>query len=72
MEEVMNIPYLFAKKNIELGNARPSLVSILLEERDTSEEQEDIIKWTAGVLYAAGVDTVGFQNSSTTFYYVTI
>lgn len=65
LEGMVDIPYLFVKRNMELENARPSLVSMLLEKRNITEEQEDIIKWTAGVLYVAGVDTVGLQNSHT-------
>lgn len=57
---MIDTPFLFVKRNIENGTARPSLVSLLLESGDLTHEDEEIVKWTAGILYAAGVDTVSF------------
>ena len=65
LSAMIDIPFLFVKRNIENGTARPSLVSLLLESGgDLSYEDEEIVKWTAGILYAAGVDTVSFISNN--------
>ena len=55
---------MFVKRSMESGDAPHSLASILLEDEDLTEEKEDIIKWTAAILYAAGVDTVSLSSNS--------
>ncbi|KAG6901129.1 hypothetical protein C0995_000279 [Termitomyces sp. Mi166 len=58
--DMVNKPYEVAKRSIERGDATPSLTSSSLQNMDQSSDlklQEDVIKWTAGTVYAAGSDT---------------
>ncbi|TFK33998.1 cytochrome P450 [Crucibulum laeve] len=67
MKTVDEVPYKWAKKQIQSGEYIPSFTSHhLLPEEGTipDEEQEDIIKWCGGALYAGGADTtVSFMTS---------
>ncbi|KAF8910211.1 cytochrome P450 [Gymnopilus junonius] len=59
-EEMHELPYSEAVKNLASGTADPSLTSNSLEKLDDSlnvEHQEEIIKDTAGIVFAAGTDT---------------
>ncbi|PPQ92201.1 LOW QUALITY PROTEIN: hypothetical protein CVT25_008975 [Psilocybe cyanescens] len=61
MNKVDVVPFEWAKKQIESGNYIPSFTSRYLLPEDghpLSAEEEDIIKWCAGALYAGGADTV--------------
>ena len=40
------------------GTAQSSFTTDLLEEADLSEEQEEMIRWSAHAIYAGGTDTV--------------
>jgi hypothetical protein len=55
-----DIPYAFVKDRIAQGTFVPSFLSNLLQENpvEPGTEDEDIIKWSAGSLYAGGADTV--------------
>ncbi|QYT01221.1 Cytochrome P450 oxidoreductase OrdA-like protein [Trichoderma simmonsii] len=60
--EAANIPYSFVKRQMANGTNRPSFVSGLIERYSTKtgildNDDEDAIKWTAGILYGAGSDT---------------
>ncbi|KAJ6101032.1 hypothetical protein N7499_000662 [Penicillium canescens] len=54
-----DIPYAFVKDQIKQGTFVPSFLSNLLQDNpvDPGTEDEDIIKWSAGSLYAGGADT---------------
>ncbi|KAJ6089845.1 hypothetical protein N7467_005061 [Penicillium canescens] len=54
-----DIPYAFVKDQIEQGTFVPSFLSNLLQDNpvEPGTEDEDIIKWSAGSLYAGGADT---------------
>lgn len=55
-----DVPYAFVKDQIKRGTFVPSFLSNLLEENrvDPGTEDEEIIRWSAGSLYAGGADTV--------------
>ncbi|PFH48299.1 hypothetical protein AMATHDRAFT_42349 [Amanita thiersii Skay4041] len=58
--EMVEEPYNAAKKRISTGSYYPSLVSDSLSQLKPTEdivEMERLIKWTAGSMYGAGVDT---------------
>ncbi|KAG5634702.1 hypothetical protein H0H81_001059, partial [Sphagnurus paluster] len=58
--DMITIPLLAAKRKVEDGDYIPSFLSYSLASMDETgdvEDQEDIIKSTAGALYAAGLDT---------------
>ncbi|KAG6908815.1 hypothetical protein DXG01_003168 [Tephrocybe rancida] len=58
--DMLNMPYEAAKRNIENGDSTPSFVLSSLEKMDESgdlKQQEQIIKATAGTMYAAYVVT---------------
>ncbi|KAG6908818.1 hypothetical protein DXG01_003171 [Tephrocybe rancida] len=58
--DMINLPYEAAKRNIENGDSTPSFTLSSLEKMDESgdlQQQEYIIKSTAGTMYAAGSDT---------------
>ncbi|OQE16233.1 hypothetical protein PENFLA_c028G11077 [Penicillium flavigenum] len=54
-----DVPYAFTKQEISNGRFVPSFLSNLLRDNpvDPGTEEEDIIKWSAGSLYAGGADT---------------
>ncbi|KAF8157210.1 cytochrome P450 [Crassisporium funariophilum] len=59
-EDFRELPYLATVKNIASGHARPSFTSICLDELEESADpahQLEVIKDTAGILFAAGADT---------------
>ncbi|PFH49414.1 hypothetical protein AMATHDRAFT_63274 [Amanita thiersii Skay4041] len=54
-------PFVWAKEQIESGNFTPSFTShhLLPEDGHTpDDEEQDIIKWCSGGLYAGGADTI--------------
>lgn len=55
-----DVPYAFVKDQIKRGTFVPSFLSNLLQDNpvEPGTEDEDIIKWSAGSLYAGGADTV--------------
>jgi hypothetical protein len=55
-----DVPYAFVKSQIKRGSFVPSFLSNLLQDNpvEPGTEDEDIIKWSAGSLYAGGADTV--------------
>ncbi|KAG6908814.1 hypothetical protein DXG01_003167 [Tephrocybe rancida] len=58
--DMLNMPYEAAKRNIDNGDSTPSFILSSLEKMDESgdlKQQENIIKGTAGTMYAAGSDT---------------
>ncbi|KAM0319659.1 hypothetical protein ACHAPQ_010255 [Fusarium lateritium] len=59
MRMVVDVPYGFARKQMENQSHRPSYVSKLIEQYDgdVDEESETAIKQTAAVMYAGGADT---------------
>lgn len=57
MDELANTPHEYVKSQLSAGTAIPSLTSSLLNEQDTAPEKEDMIKWAALTLYAAGMET---------------
>lgn len=64
---VLNTPFEIAKRNIVNGEFEPSFTSDSLEKMDEAgdlEQQEFVIKSTAGTLYQAGADTTVSALSS--------
>ncbi|KAK7038835.1 hypothetical protein VNI00_010465 [Paramarasmius palmivorus] len=59
LEELSDVPHEWAKQQIMSGNYAESFTSeqLNLSSRAASPEVEDIIKWTAGGLYAGATDT---------------
>lgn len=55
-----DVPYAFTKQQISNGSFVPSFLSNLLRDNpvEPGTEEEEIIKWSAGSLYAGGADTV--------------
>lgn len=64
-----DVPYAFTKQQISNGRFVPSFLSNLLESNpvEPGTEEEEIIKWSAGSLYAGGADTVR-ENLGFTHY----
>ncbi|KGO66956.1 Cytochrome P450, E-class, group I [Penicillium expansum] len=54
-----DVPYAFTKQQISNGRFVPSFLSNLLQNNpvEPGTEEEEIIKWSAGSLYAGGADT---------------
>ncbi|KAH9911170.1 cytochrome P450 [Fomitopsis serialis] len=55
-----HLPYNMVRKAVTSGSARPSFVSELIEKAEKAgrlAEDEDYIRYAAGVLYSAGTDT---------------
>ncbi|EJD00102.1 cytochrome P450 [Fomitiporia mediterranea MF3/22] len=50
------VPFNFVKEQMTAGTAKPSFTSLHLQPPVT-EEDEDIVLWTAGALYAGAADT---------------
>ncbi|KIK64105.1 hypothetical protein GYMLUDRAFT_40354 [Collybiopsis luxurians FD-317 M1] len=57
LNEMVDLPYNFVKKQIATGSAEPSYVSKLVEGQTLSAEQEFEIKWSSASLYSGGADT---------------
>ncbi|QRV92278.1 cytochrome P450 family protein [Ceratobasidium sp. AG-Ba] len=62
--EMVDTPFNWAENQISQGTPAPSVVKTLLAELENQtmtsadhEEEIDMIKWTAGTLFAAGADT---------------
>jgi hypothetical protein len=55
-----DIPYSFTKQKISDGQFVPSFLSNLLRDNyvEPGTEDEEVLKWSAGSLYAGGADTV--------------
>ncbi|KAF8889423.1 cytochrome P450 [Gymnopilus junonius] len=56
LNTMVDMPYEYVKKQIAAGTAEVSFTFQLLESNTTAEEEEDI-KWSAGSLYGGGADT---------------
>ncbi|OQE34915.1 hypothetical protein PENCOP_c015G06813 [Penicillium coprophilum] len=58
-EAFSNVPYAFTKQQMAKGQFVPSFLSNLLQENpvEPGTEEEMVIKWSAGSLYAGGADT---------------
>ncbi|KAJ4858734.1 cytochrome p450 domain-containing protein [Trichoderma breve] len=57
-----DIPYAFAKQQMEKGSYQPSYITKLIssfkeEGKEIDEEFDEAIRWTAGVMFAGGADT---------------
>ncbi|KAL1702033.1 cytochrome P450 [Schizophyllum commune] len=52
--------YITVKEQMVSGSAAPSLLSVMLSKALSSTE-EQLLKHTAGILYVAGIDTVGLS-----------
>lgn len=54
------IPFEFVRQQMQSGCITPSFLSNLLETNpvEPGSEDENILKWSAGSLYAGGADTV--------------
>lgn len=59
-EAFSDVPYEFVKQQMDNSAYVPSFLSNLLQKCDVGpgSEEERIIKWSAGSLYAGGADTV--------------
>jgi cytochrome P450 len=57
LNQMVDQPYNFVKKQIAAGSAEPSYVSKLVEGKVLSPEQEFEIKWSSASLYSGGADT---------------
>ncbi|KAI5116387.1 hypothetical protein M0805_006559 [Coniferiporia weirii] len=53
----LNVPFYDVKKKMANGNALPCFVSKSLEKFATTKQDEELVKWTAGGIYGAGLDT---------------
>lgn len=58
-DELRERPYQFVKNQMEAGTAPKSFMSILLDSRTSSSSEEELhaMKWSASVLFGAGMDT---------------
>ncbi|KAG1869504.1 cytochrome P450 [Suillus subluteus] len=56
-EDMVVTPYKFVKDQMAAGIAPTSFTSNLLKGRTLSAEEDDLVKWSAASLYAAGSDT---------------
>ncbi|KDR66580.1 hypothetical protein GALMADRAFT_1146457 [Galerina marginata CBS 339.88] len=59
-EDFLEVPYDEAVKQMAVGGTRPSFMSTFLQDIDQSKDvkhQQDVIKDTAAVIFAAGADT---------------
>ncbi|KAG6337367.1 hypothetical protein ID866_1740 [Astraeus odoratus] len=65
-DELVNRPYEFVKEQMAAGTASKSYTSALLEDRISSPSQEeaDIIKWSAASIFGGGTDTTVFAMYS--------
>lgn len=59
MAKLVDYPYEFTKWQMRHSNNEPSVVSACIQ----NGEDNDVIKWSAGAIYGAGVDTVGSRSS---------
>ncbi|KAJ3977109.1 cytochrome P450 [Lentinula raphanica] len=57
LNEMVDLPYEYVKKQIASGTAEPSYVSQLVEGQTLTAEQEFEIKWSSASLYSGGADT---------------
>lgn len=58
MRKLVNYPYEFTKWEMRHKTNEPSVVSAFIQ----NGEDTDVIKWAAGAIYGAGVDTVGSRS----------
>ncbi|KAF8904855.1 cytochrome P450 [Mucidula mucida] len=72
-EAMVEVPYNAAKNKVMSGTAEPSFVSTCLEDKQNGGEgiSETLIKNTAAVAYAAGVDTTAAALTNFMFAMVT-
>ncbi|KAF9256846.1 cytochrome P450 [Marasmius fiardii PR-910] len=68
MAPIDQFPHAWVKKQMESGSYIPSFTSMHLQEDNLSEEEEDIVRWTAAGLYAGGADTT--VSAMTSFFLV--
>ncbi|KAI0069232.1 cytochrome P450 [Artomyces pyxidatus] len=66
LQDMANIPFRIAKKELDGGTAYPSFVTTHMEGKDLSEENKHRIKWAAASLYAGGADST--VSTVYTFY----
>ncbi|KAF8646168.1 hypothetical protein AX16_007363 [Volvariella volvacea WC 439] len=57
LKELSDVPHSWVKSEMERGNFTESFTSSHLSQPDVDSEQDDIIKWCAGGLYAGAFDT---------------
>ncbi|KAH8108808.1 cytochrome P450 [Phellopilus nigrolimitatus] len=59
LEQFMELPFIAVINSMKEGAALPSFTSNLLESRldSMNDAESDLLKWTAGGIYAAGSDT---------------
>ncbi|KAG2064540.1 cytochrome P450 [Suillus decipiens] len=57
IEEMAAIPYKFVKDQMAAGTALDSFASGMLKDRTLTEEEEDVVKWSAVSLFSGGADT---------------
>jgi hypothetical protein len=59
-EAFSDVPYEFVKQQMKNGSFVPSFLSNLLQSNpvENGTKEENIVKWSAGSLYAGGADTV--------------
>ncbi|CUA67994.1 O-methylsterigmatocystin oxidoreductase [Rhizoctonia solani] len=73
-DEMVDAPFNWTKRQIASGTAPHSILRSLLVELDNKsnagcdyEEEEDIIKWVTGTIFAAGADTASSATSILVF-----
>ncbi|KAJ7639260.1 cytochrome P450 [Roridomyces roridus] len=54
LQNMLDIPFEWAKKQMEMGTSKSCVVSDLLE---SQEEEESIIRWVAGGIFSGGAET---------------
>jgi len=57
LNEMVDLPYNYVKKQVAAGTAEPSYVASLVEGKTLTSEQEFEIKWSSASLYSGGADT---------------
>ncbi|PPQ73581.1 hypothetical protein CVT26_010565 [Gymnopilus dilepis] len=57
LNTLVEMPHQYVKKQMELGTAKASFTSQLLDSANLTVEEEEDIKWSAASLYSGGADT---------------
>lgn len=57
LQDMLNLPYSWAKQQVEAGTARSSFLFDLLDNRQLTTQEEHVIKWAAAGIYSGGADT---------------
>ncbi|KDQ62047.1 hypothetical protein JAAARDRAFT_148681 [Jaapia argillacea MUCL 33604] len=64
--DMVHLPAEYVKKQMVAGRAGPSFISNILQEKEWTPEEVDIIEWAAAAMYGGGYDTT--YSSIHTFF----